>query len=428
MKRRRQGSIQRRDGKWWARVRFTGDDGKQHEKRRLATSKTDAATLLRDLLNDADKTDGRSLSNDARTFNDLADHYEADYLVPIRYDAAGKKQGEGMRGTVRADGKVLKGSLYTAKLQLRMLREEFGNRRLRSISYADLRRFRDQRFDTPTKARRCAACNGRGTLAKGDLTPCAICQGARSISGKRSRATVNREMTMLNRMLNIAAKHLGWIIDNPFTRGKSLVELAKEEKRDVILGRAEEARLLAACDETTTEGHRVRAIVVCAVDTGMRQAEIFGLRWDDVDLNGRTIRVRAENTKTLTERRVPMTSRVRDVLIAWREAFPVSAGEPLFGYTANVKRNYGRARAAAGLTHVRFHDLRHTAATRMIQGGTQVAEVGRILGHTDLSRLLMTYRYINTDDSTLSRAAAVLDAANAEAAKQQPTSAPQAVN
>lgn len=418
MKKRRQGSVQRRDGKWWARVRFVADDGKSHEKRRLATSKTHASEILRQLLNDADKTDGRSLSNDSRTFEELADYYAANYLVPIVYDAAGKKVG-GMRGTLDAAGKVLKGSLYTAKLQLRMLRAEFTGRRLRSIGYEDLSRFRVKRFATPTKARRCVECNGRGhDAAKKNPKVCAACKGARAIEGKRSLATVNRELTMMNRMLNIA-KQLGWVIENPFTHGESLVKLAKEEKRKVVLGRTDEARLLAACDETTTEGRRLRAIIILAVDTGMRQAEIYGLTWDDVDVGARSLRVRAENTKTLTERPVPMTARVRDELTSWRETFKTTAGEPLFGYTANVKRNYGRARAAAGLAHVRFHDFRHTFATRMIQAGTPVAEVGRLLGHTDLSRLLMTYRYIGTDDSTLSRAAALLDAAN-EAAMKQP--------
>jgi integrase len=63
------------------------------------------------------------------------------------------------------------------------------------------------------------------------------------------------------------------------------------------------------------------------------------------------------------------------------------------------------ARKIAGLSDVRMHDLRHTAATRLVQGHVPLSEVGRVLGHTQANT---TYRYVNANVETARRAADVL--------------------
>jgi integrase len=82
----------------------------------------------------------------------------------------------------------------------------------------------------------------------------------------------------------------------------------------------------------------------------------------------------------------------------------------VFGVVSNVKRSFMSARKIAGLSDVRFHDLRHTAATRLIQGHLPLQEVGRVLGHSQNST---TYRYVNANAETVQRAAAIMDALNA---------------
>ncbi len=94
----------------------------------------------------------------------------------------------------------------------------------------------------------------------------------------------------------------------------------------------------------------------------------------------------------------------------------------VFGIYDNVKRSYTAARKAAGLLDVRFHDLRHTAATRLVGAHIPLSEVGRVLGHTQANT---TYRYVNANAETAKRAAAALDAFNCEGT---PAEEPDVVN
>jgi integrase len=82
-----------------------------------------------------------------------------------------------------------------------------------------------------------------------------------------------------------------------------------------------------------------------------------------------------------------------------------------------VKRSFDTVRRAVGLEDVRFHDLRHTAATRLVGANIPLSEVGRVLGHTQANT---TYRYVNANLETAKRAAAALDAFNAEPEAAQP--------
>ena len=78
----------------------------------------------------------------------------------------------------------------------------------------------------------------------------------------------------------------------------------------------------------------------------------------------------------------------------------------VFGITDNVKRSFTAIRNEAGLPDIRFHDLRHTAATRLVSQHIPIAEVGRVLGHTQPAT---TYRYVNANLETARRAALALD-------------------
>ena len=78
----------------------------------------------------------------------------------------------------------------------------------------------------------------------------------------------------------------------------------------------------------------------------------------------------------------------------------------VFGIVSNIKRSFDAARSDAGLSHVHFHDLRHTTGTRLSKGGMSTALVGEILGHSDPKA---TLRYINRDTETLNRAADILN-------------------
>ena len=114
----------------------------------------------------------------------------------------------------------------------------------------------------------------------------------------------------------------------------------------------------------------------------------------------------------MKERQVSLTARLTSELERLWEESPKDSRQRVFGIVSNVKRSFTAARKAAGLPDVRFHDLRHTHATRLVALHLPLAEVGRVLGHTQPNT---TYRYVNANIETAKRASAALDAFNAEA-------------
>jgi integrase len=212
-------------------------------------------------------------------------------------------------------------------------------------------------------------------------------------------------MAMARRMFRVARKE-GWVIRDPFDEGDSLISLARERERERILTRFEEGRLLEACHHLS---RNLYILVVAALDTGCRRGELLKLVWSDVDLERRTIRIRAFNSKTMRERTVGVTLRLQSILDEMRA--PRSKPESfVFGMPDHewfsAKRVWTSARKAAALSDLCFHDLRHTAASRLAQK-MSLSEVGKILGHREPRT---TWRYANTDETTIARAAEVLDA------------------
>jgi integrase len=303
------------------------------------------------------------------TFDDLATYFERHYVFPAEYVEGRKVAG------VR--------SVATARSQLKALRGFFGRCRLRSITYEDVRGFRTARLKEPTRSEK-----------------------------QRTIASVNRELSMLRRILRLAETQ-GWIPKSPFSCGDPLISLADESRRERILTRDEEARLLQACDHPRRA--HLLPIVLFALDTGLRQGEILSLRWREVDLENGIITVSAFNTKTMRERQIALTVRLKVVIERLHEASTKEPEDLVFGITDNVKHSFSSARHQAGLDDVRFHDLRHTAATRLVAAQIPLPEVGRVLGHTQANT---TYRYVNANLETVRRAAAALDAFHRTAAAE----------
>lgn len=171
----------------------------------------------------------------------------------------------------------------------------------------------------------------------------------------------------------------------------------------------EVARLLANCD-----GPKQRSILTTAIYTGCRAGELWGLSWDDVDTRQGVIRIRravAEDgtlgpPKNGKPREVPLLSPVREALDEWRPLCPDRnrlgllwpgryGGAHPRGHRADLRGALKRA----GLRVIRFHDLRHTCASHLIQGtwaptivhrALRLEEVQAWLGHSSRT---MTERY-----------------------------------
>jgi len=346
------------NGYWYARYDFT-DNGKRRKEKRRAENKTQAKEMLRDLLQKFKARGPQVVDFERMTFADLASYYEKTYLIEPQY----------------IDGRKVAGlrSAYDYRLRLGVLKENLGKRKLKDLTHGDMERYRALRLQSPTK-------HGE----------------------QRSIATVNRELSLLRRVLNIAVRN-GWLLRNPIMASSSLITPGDEKPRERIITREEEERLLAAC--IGLRAHLL-PIIIAALHTGMRRGEILKLKWSDVDFDNRIITIRAFNTKTMRERQVAMTRRLAQTL---EELFELSLKGPedlVFGITDNFKNAFNSARKLAGLSDVRFHDLRHTHATRLVAAHLPLSEVGRVLGHTQVNT---TYRYVNANVETARRAAAALD-------------------
>lgn len=361
MGRSREGSIKLIKGVLYARVCWIDESGKRKEKSKKAESKTQARQFIKQMLRELDDYGTKSLEYESLTFEHLADFYQENNLKPAVY--VGGKKVSGRR------------SLHTPNYALPIFREHFGKKKLRSISYGDIARFRSGRLNSPTKKDK-----------------------------PRSVATVNRELEVLRNMFNVAFRE-GWILRNPFTSGPPLILKSHEQMRERILTLEEEDRLLSAC--TGRRAH-LKALIICALDTGMRRGEILTLIWSDLDFENKLIHVKAFNTKTERERWLAMTPRLE---IEFKALFDKSsqADERVFGIKDNFKKAFDYARKEAGVPEVRYHDLRHTAATRLVQQNVPLPLVGRVLGHTMANT---TMRYVNANIETARRAAEALAAFN----------------
>jgi integrase len=158
--------------------------------------------------------------------------------------------------------------------------------------------------------------------------------------------------------------------------------------RDRWLTADEEARVVSAAPAW------LRELMVFAIHTGMRQGEILGLTWTGVDLFRRTVTV--FKSKNGERRTIPLnqtslellTHKYGSRLVDTELVFPSEAQTRL--NASNISRSLNLVLEKATMTDFHFHDLRHTCATRMIQGGVDLYKVQRLLGHKSP---IMTQRY-----------------------------------
>jgi integrase len=177
-------------------------------------------------------------------------------------------------------------------------------------------------------------------------------------------------------------------------------------------------QLLAAA-----QGERLEALYVLALATGVRQGEMLALRWRDVDLDGATLQARAtvhytkggylftEPKTKYSRRRIALPEIVVEALREHRRlqlserlalgplweamdlVFPDPAGKPIYGVSM-VKHQFYPLLARAGLPRIRFHDLRHTAATLLLGRHTNPKVVSEMLGHSHVSVTLGIYSHV----------------------------------
>ena len=205
--------------------------------------------------------------------------------------------------------------------------------------------------------------------------------------------TVKRELEIIRRLFNLAKRDKKCFGDNPVTES-GMVRVENQVMR--ILSYEEEEKLLKH-----SPAH-LKPIIMTALNTGMRKGELLTLTWDAVDFHNNIITIHAQHSKSRKTKKIPINSPLRKALL---EQKLVTQGSGYVFLTPNggpykhqncLKRAFHTACKNAGTKGLRFHDLRHTAATRMVESGANIVAVSRILGHADLKT---TMRYVHPDDS-----------------------------
>ncbi|MEU9462942.1 tyrosine-type recombinase/integrase [Streptomyces sp. WC2508] len=174
---------------------------------------------------------------------------------------------------------------------------------------------------------------------------------------------------------------------------------------------------------TTTSAHRLQALFELALHTGLRKGELLGLRWEDLDLAGGTASIRrtlqrtnssgltALPTKTKSsERRIALPTRClrsleqhrdrqlqeREVAgTGWKDSgyvFTRPDGEPVEGST--LTRHFNALLRRARLRRIRLHDLRHSAATLLLEQGVELVVIKELLGHAHIGVTATVYAHV----------------------------------
>ena len=205
-------------------------------------------------------------------------------------------------------------------------------------------------------------------------------------------ATVNRDMTVLSHVFEIARKEWGIPIGNPC---RDVRRLRPDRPRDRRLVGDEEARLLANIDS----GGRnpwLRSVVLFALETAMRQGEIVALTWADIDLEKPWAKIR--QAKNGEGRVVPLSTRAVAVLQPLQKEREQKGYDPVFPTSSQaIKQSWQRACSRAAIEDLRFHDLRHEATSRLFEKGLNPMQVAAITGHKTL-QMLKRYTHLRAED------------------------------
>ncbi len=342
--------------------------------------------MIKEMVAELENHGEETLKSDKLTFVNLAADYESKRLVEATFANGIKVSG--------------KRSVQPSKSSLKPLREYFGRMLVRSIKFSDIEAYKAQRFKTQVVIK-----TKDGKIVR-----------------DRKISSINRELEHLRAAFNFV-KDDGLIVKSPFeVKGKSLIVKTAENSRDRILSKDEESRLLEACGPRTVSYMRggkeitkqddgesrgyLRALIMVAVDTGARRGELFKLQWKDVNLIDGTITIQASNSKTEKTRVIGLTSRARNERQElWKQSVKSLSGS-VFGIHSTIKNAWKTLCEIAEIEDLNFHDLRHSATTRMINAGIPHTEVMKITGHTQIITFL---RYLNLSNESLIRSAGMLD-------------------
>ena len=227
----------------------------------------------------------------------------------------------------------------------------------------------------------------------------------------KARATIENTLIPLKAVYYQAMED-GLVQQNPVARLGRIFKRKKDSRISIApLDRHEVQHLLQTIQEKFPQ---VYPLILCAARTGLRQGELIGLQWGDVDFHGGFIEVRRgvvlrqeTTTKSHKIRRVDMSRHLQDALNHLKEIRQLEAmgsGKDLSPWVflakggqrwddRHLRRVWGRCLEVAGLRQIRFHDLRHTYASELAAQGAPPKYVQSQLGHSSIQVTLDIYSH-----------------------------------
>lgn len=360
---------------WTSRVIYF-DQADRIEKTIERTAKTKAAAT--DIQNETvaklKRTGGNIIKGEKMTFDALVDH-----ALSTFYAKAERRHGLKTSG-VKSHATVIG--------QMKRFREFFGQTPITSLRPEDILKYKEWRLETV------------------------------------KFSTIHRELAVLRKILRHAFFR-GWMLHDVFTEAKAifstpLIDASLEQARENVLSHADEQRLLDALTGTQSvqytrtvnrkvkgglveQKHAInhaidynnpelRLIIMIAVDAGMRRGEILAMKWTDIDFERSAINILSENTKTERTRKTILSGRCK---LALEKMQTYATGENVFSF-ASFQTAWESAKKRAGISDLRFHDLRRTAITRWVAMNVPMAQASKMAGHADIKT---TAKYYIAEDA-----------------------------
>lgn len=360
--------FKRRSGKskdkWMVRIEYFDHlTGKNRSMERHTDKRSEAIETRNRLIDEVKTSHGQSQTGERMTFSDLVTICKKSFYKPATI----------------VDGRKIAGvrSYETVRLQLESLNAFFGKQLLRQITKESLESYKLWRLK----------------------------KGEEKLKRSLKISTINRELSTMRRMMRFAYSE-GWILKDIFFNAK-VIDVSAEMERSRLLTPGEEIRLLEACQgkrevvyerilrgkkENITATHDVdnphlKAILLLAIDSGLRKGEILKLRWQDFDFENNLIRILGTHTKTERERLAPLSKRAIDEL---KRIKRFSFDEKPFPFL-NFKRSFATAKRLAAIENLQFRDLRRTAITKWQQQEIPLGVAGKLAGHTQLQTTMKHY-------------------------------------
>jgi len=251
-----------------------------------------------------------------------------------------------------------------------------------------------------------------GSKPLGKITPEDVERYIRRKQKTHSVKTVRNHVNTLHSLFDIGIRK-GWCLSNP-VKLADRPQIRRNETRIRFLDQPKLDRLIGGAYPNDVLGSVERALYLTAAMTGLRQGELLGLRWRDVDLAARRVRVVspyvrgefADPKSVGSARSVPLASLVSKALVELRlRSLYSQDGDLVFAHpeTGNpidrskLTRRFAQALERNELPKITFHELRHTFGTRMAAAGVPIRTLQQWMGHADMKTTQIYAHYAPTD-------------------------------